>query len=68
MLDAEFAHAALKQLENPEDVTEFAWNVEQAGIWANKVNIAFDRITQGFIDMTDKYRSSFPDLYNFWDQ
>ena len=63
-----FANAALEQLENPEDVTEFARNVEQAGIWANEVDAAFDRVTRGFVDMTDKYGGSFPDLYNFRDQ
>ena len=64
----EFANAALKQLENPDDVSEFARNVEQAGIWANEVDAAFDRVTRGFVDMTDKYGSSFPDLRTFLEQ
>ena len=63
-----FANAALKKLENPDDVTQFARNVEQAGIWANEVDAAFDRVTRGFVDMTEKYGSSFPDLYTFLDQ
>ena len=61
----EFANAALKLLGNPDDVAEFARNVEQAGIWANEVDAAFDRVTRGFADMTGKYGSSFPELYAF---
>ena len=64
----EFANAALKQLENPDNTAQFARNVEQAGIWANEVDAAFDRVTRGFVDMTEKYGSSFPDLYNFLQQ
>ena len=63
-----FANAALEQLANPDDVAQFARNVELAGIWANEVDAAFDRVTRGFADMTDKYGSSFPDLHTFLGQ
>ena len=64
----EFANAALKLLENSDDVAEFTRNVEQAGIWANEVDAAFDRVTRGFTNMTAKYASEFPALYTFLDE
>ena len=63
-----FANAALEQLDNSDNVTQFARNVEQAGIWANEVDAAFDRVTRGFADMTNKYWTSFPDLFTFLGQ
>jgi hypothetical protein len=64
----EFAKAALEELRDPAQKPQFAENVKEVGTWANEVDAAFDRVTRGFVSLTEKYGAQFPDLSTYLDR
>ncbi|CCM02048.1 uncharacterized protein FIBRA_04124 [Fibroporia radiculosa] len=58
----QYANAALKELDNEDQVKKFQDNVKQVGVWANQLDTAFDHVTRGFEDMVAKYGKDFPDI------
>ena len=42
----EFFDNATRDLQDPEKAKEYQANIEQVGVWANKVDASFDRVTR----------------------
>ncbi|KAF8704728.1 hypothetical protein RHS03_06033, partial [Rhizoctonia solani] len=60
-----YATAAIEQLGDSQMQNQFAENVRQAGVWANEVDKAFDKVTRSFADMNTRYGKDFPGFGNY---
>ncbi|KAF8694672.1 hypothetical protein RHS03_08141, partial [Rhizoctonia solani] len=60
-----YATAAIEQLEDSQMQNQFAENVRQAGVWANEVDKAFDKVTRSFADMNTRHGKDFPGFGNY---
>ncbi|CCM02047.1 uncharacterized protein FIBRA_04123 [Fibroporia radiculosa] len=61
----EFAKAAMKVLEDDEQVEQFEKDIENVGIAAIQIDQAFDRVNRGFKDMVDNRGRDFPELAGY---
>lgn len=63
-----FIDTVSAELKDDASVEKFLDNVKQAGVAANTVDAAFDRVSRAFDDMVAKYGSDFPGFSNYNDE
>ena len=59
----ELTNDALHALRN--DPSQFQENVKQVGVWANKVDVSFYKVTRSFEEMGAEYNAQFPALTEY---